>query len=251
MSVLMPAYNEEENLESAVYETLNVMKSLNVDFEVIIINDGSTDNTEDVARTLCDIYENVHLISYYPNKGKGYALKTGFSKSRGDVVVFIDADLDIHPSQIKSLLDAIERGYDVVIGSKFVKGANVKVSIKRRLFSIAYRTITRALIGLNVSDTQVGLKAFRREVLENVFPLVSINRYAFDVELLTLVTMFGYTICEVPVSINGHNNSSVNYREIVRMLLDTLTVFYRKSIVHTYGGAYAHPLAKLEGHTSS
>jgi glycosyltransferase involved in cell wall biosynthesis len=250
VSVLMPAYNEGDKIEDSVCETLRVLNSLNVEHEIIVINDGSKDNTEDVVKALCERYDNVRLVSYYPNMGKGYALRRGFSVSGGDVIVFIDSDLDIHPSQIKPMLEQI-KVYDVVIGSKYLKGSNVKVTFKRKIFSKFYRILTRLLLKLNVSDTQVGLKVFRRYVLERVFPLVTVNRYAFDVELLTLIAMFGYTIYEMPVSINGHYNSSVNYKEILRMFKDTLSVFYKKSILHAYGGGYARPVAKLERYSTS
>ncbi|AIU69539.1 dolichol-phosphate mannosyltransferase [Thermococcus eurythermalis] len=235
ISVLMPAYNEGKGLENAVKTTMKELKGL--DYEIIMINDGSNDDTEEVAKMLCDSYKEVKLVSYPQNKGKGYALKKGFEKSRGDIIVFFDSDLDIPPSQIRRFLRALDNGYDVVIGSKYLPGARVKYSEKRRLFSILYRTLVKVLLNLDVTDTQVGLKVFKREVLEKAFSKVLVKKYAFDVELLTVINMYGYRIHEIPIKIE-HNtfNSSINYREIARMFVDTMAVFYRKNILHYYNG---------------
>jgi len=233
ISVLMPAYNEGENLREAVIETMKELKGL--DHEIIIINDGSKDNTLEVAKELSESFRNVRVVSYSRNRGKGYALKKGFEKSNGEIIVFFDADLDIPPSQIKRFLKALQNGYDVVIGSKYLPGARVMYSEKRRLFSIWYRTLVKILLKLDVSDTQVGLKVFRREVLERVFPKILVKKYAFDVELLTVINMYGYKIRELPVKIeHKHFNSSVNYKAILRMFIDTMAVFYRKNILHYY-----------------
>jgi glycosyltransferase involved in cell wall biosynthesis len=229
----MPAYNEGENLREAVIETMKELKGL--DHEIIIINDGSKDNTLEVAKELSESFRNVRVVSYSRNRGKGYALKKGFEKSNGEIIVFFDADLDIPPSQIKRFLKALQNGYDVVIGSKYLPGARVMYSEKRRLFSIWYRTLVKILLKLDVSDTQVGLKVFRREVLERVFPKILVKKYAFDVELLTVINMYGYKIRELPVKIeHKHFNSSVNYKAILRMFIDTMAVFYRKNILHYY-----------------
>jgi len=235
ISVLMPAYNEGKGLENAVKTTMKELKGL--DYEIIIINDGSKDNTREIAKMLCESYKNVKLVSYSQNRGKGYALKKGFEKSNGDIIVFFDSDLDIPPSQIRRFLKALNNGYDVVIGSKYLPGARVDYSKKRRLFSILYRTLVKALLKLDVSDTQVGLKAFKREVLEKAFSKILVKKYAFDVELLTVINMYGYRIHEIPIKIE-HNifNSSINYKEIARMFIDTMAIFYRKNILHYYNG---------------
>ncbi|NJE03856.1 glycosyltransferase family 2 protein [Thermococcus sp. MV11] len=235
VSVLMPAYNEGKTLENAVKITMKELRGL--DYEIVIINDGSTDNTEEVARMLCESYKNIKLASYPENRGKGYALKKGFEKSVGDIIVFFDSDLEIPPFQIRRFLKALNNGYDVVIGSKYLPGARVDYSMKRRLFSIWYRSLVKVLLKLDVSDTQVGLKVFRREVLENAFSKILVKKYAFDVELLTVINMYGYRIHEIPIKIE-HNvfNSSMTYREIVRMFIDTLAIFYRKNLLHYYDG---------------
>ncbi len=233
ISVLMPAYNEGKNLEKAVKETMKELKGL--DYEIVLINDGSEDNTLEVAKKLRESFKEVRVVSYHKNRGKGHALKKGFEKSSGKMIVFFDSDLDIPPSQIKRFLKVLNEGYDVVIGSKYLPGARVSYSEKRKAFSIWYRTLVKMLLKLDVSDTQVGLKVFRREVLERVFPKILVKKYAFDVELLTVINMYGYKIRELPVKIeHKHFNSSVNYKAILRMFIDTMAVFYRKNILHYY-----------------
>lgn len=235
ISILMPAYNEGKNLREAVIETMKELKGL--DHEIIIINDGSRDNTPEVAKELCESFRNVRLVSYSKNRGKGYALKKGFEKSRGEIIVFFDADLDIPPFQIRRFLKVLQNGYDAVIGSKYLPGARVMYSEKRRLFSIWYRTLVKILLKLDVSDTQVGLKVFRREVLEKAFSKILVKKYAFDVELLTVINMYGYKIYELPIKIEHKSfNSSINYRAIARMFLDTAAIVYRKNILHYYNG---------------
>ena len=235
ISVLMPAYNEGKNLEEAVKRTMKELERL--DYEIIIINDGSRDNTEEVAKMLCEQYPNVYLVSYPENRGKGYALKQGFERSRGDIIIFLDSDLDIPPFQIHRFLRELKKGCDVVIGSKYLPGARVDYSSKRRLFSILYNTLVRILLDLNVTDTQVGLKAFRRQVLERTFSKILVKRYAFDVELLTVINMYNYQICEIPIKIEHKAfNSSINYWAIARMFIDTMAIFYRKNILNYYTG---------------
>lgn len=235
VSVIMPAYNEGATLEKAVKETMKELKGL--DYEIIIVNDGSKDNTLQVAKEVCESFRNVKLVSYPRNRGKGYALKRGFEESRGDVIVFFDADLDIPPFQIKRFLKVLQEGYDVVMGSKYLPGARVRYSERRRILSIGYRMLVKMLVGLNVSDSQVGLKVFRRKVLEKVFPKILVKKHAFDVELLTVINMYGYKIHEVPIKIEQKCfNSSVDYKAIVRMFIDTMAIFYRKNILHYYNG---------------
>ncbi len=233
ISVLMPAYNEERTLEKAVKETMKELRGL--DYEIIIINDGSTDNTLKIAKELCESSKNVKVISYSKNRGKGYALKKGFEKSKGEIIVFFDSDLDIPPSQIRRFVKTLNKGYDVVIGSKYLPGARVKYSERRRLFSIWYRFLVKMLLKLDVTDSQVGLKVFKREVLEKTFSKILVKKYAFDVELLTVINMYGYKIHELPIKIEHKSfDSSIDLRAIARMFIDTIAIFYRKNIVHYY-----------------
>ncbi|CUX77303.1 glycosyl transferase, family 2 [Thermococcus chitonophagus] len=231
----MPAYNEEKFLEMAVRETMKEISGL--DYEIVVINDGSTDRTGEIARELARRYRRVKVVDYYNNHGKGFALKKGFEESSGDIVVFYDADLDIPPSQIPRFINVLLSGYDVVIGSKYVPGARVKYSERRRFLSVVYRNMVKFLVGLNVSDSQVGLKVFRREVLEDVFPRVLVKKYAFDVELLTVVSMLGYRIKEMPVRIEHKEfDSNINLESVFNMFVDTIAIFYRKNILHYYNG---------------
>jgi len=248
ISVLMPAYNEEKYLFRSVTTTAKELAGL--PYEIIIINDGSSDNTEEVAFELSRKYKNIKVISYKKNHGKGYALREGFKKSEGDLIVFLDADLDIHPNQIHRFIRAIKKGYDIVIGSKYLPGARVNYTFKRWLFSILYRKLVKVLLSLDVSDTQVGLKVFRREVLENVFPRITVKRYAFDVELLTVASMSGYRIKEIPIKIEHKNhNSSIDISAILKMFIDTMAIYYRKNILQYYsGGTHEDIMAQLEGY---
>jgi len=248
VSVLMPAYNEGKYLRESVIKTKKELSR--IPHEIIIINDGSSDDTESIAIELSRKYRNVKVVSYTKNRGKGYALRKGFQHSTGEFIVFLDSDLDIPPSQVHRFIGALNNGYDVAIGSKYIPGARVNYTFKRWLFSTAYRNLVKVLLSLDVSDTQVGLKAFKRHVLENVFPRITVKRYAFDVELLTVISMYGYSIVEIPVKIEHKvYNSSIDWRAIARMFLDTMAVYYRKNVLHYYnGGIHEDSLAQLEGY---
>ena len=236
ISVIMPAYNEEEIIEEAIIRTAEILKSLNSGWEIVVVDDGSTDSTFNRANKLRKIYKNkLKVYSYNRNRGKGFALKYGFERSNGDPVVFLDSDLDIDPSAIKYFIKILNtNGVDVVVGSKRHPMSNVEYPLKRRVLSDIYFLMTKIMFNLNVKDTQVGLKAFRRRVLEDVMPRILVKRYAFDVELLANAIRRGYRVVEAPINLNFKFNSHINWMEIYRMFLDTLAIAYRMYIRRYY-----------------
>ncbi len=236
ISVIMPAYNEEEIIEEAIVRTATILESLNSSWEIVVIDDGSTDSTFERANRLKKVYKNkLKVFTYNKNRGKGFALKYGFEHSVGDPIVFLDSDLDIDPSAIEHFINILNNdGVDVVVGSKRHPMSNVEYPLKRRVLSDAYFLMTKIMFNLNVKDTQVGLKAFRRRVLEDVMPRILVKRYAFDVELLANAVRRGYKVVEAPVNLNFKFNSHINWMEIYRMFLDTLAVAYRMYIRRYY-----------------
>jgi len=235
ISVIMPAYNEEETIEEAVVRTVEVLETINLEWEIVVVDDGSTDSTFDKVNKLENCYGNIKALTYKQNKGKGFALKYGFEHSSGDPIVFLDSDLDIDPSAISQFLKILERdGADIVVGSKRHPMSKVEYPLKRRMLSDVYCLMIKVLFNLGVKDTQVGLKVFRRKVLEEVMPRILVKRYAFDVELLANAVRRGYKVVEAPINLNFKFNSHVDLREIYRMFLDTFAIAYRMYIRRYY-----------------
>lgn len=233
LSVIVPAYNEEK----AVGKTLQILSRYLLggfpDFEIVVVSDGSRDRTFEVAKKFAS--DSIHIFEYHPNRGKGHALKYGFGKTRGDLVVFYDTGLNFPPSQIGDFLRVLrEKGADLVVGSKRHPKSQVNYPFKRKLISFLGQLWTRFLFNLDVTDTQVGLKAFRRRVLESVMPLMLVKRYAFDIELLALARRRGFKIVEAPVELNLNFSSAGTMNAVRKAFLDTLGIFYRLKIMGFY-----------------
>lgn len=239
LSVIMPAYNEESCIFETVQETIKTLQeSLNLDYEIIVVDDGSNDGTYQVLRKIAQKSDKVKIVKLNSQHGKGFALKQGFESVRGDLVSFLDADLDLHPRQLGSFLKIMERTEsDVVIGSKRHPESRSNYPKRRRILSFFYHLMVRLLFRLPITDTQVGLKLFKYEVLEKVFPKLLVKAYAFDLELLANARRLGYKIVEAPITLNFDRESRwgrIGLRGIRNMLTDTLAVFYRMYLLHYY-----------------
>lgn len=233
ISVVVPVYNEGAHIYADLGEFTKTLSGLNFNYDMILVDDGSTDNTyEELCRSSFDC---VTVIRYSENQGKGHALRYGAKHATGELVAFIDGDLDLHPRQISTLITYMDKdGSDAVIGSKRHPLSKVDYPLKRRVLSRCYQIFVRFLFGLNLTDTQTGLKLFRREALEKVLPLVLVKKYAFDLELLVVAHRLGYRITEAPVELNYHFNSHLNLRSIWHIFVDTCAIFYRHKILRYY-----------------
>jgi len=237
ISVVMPAYNEAQHIVSNLLETVNTLSDFEYDFEVIVVDDGSPDKTYiEAARLLSSHPERVRVVHYDNNSGKGHALMTGSWFARGDYIVFLDADMDLHPAQVPTLLGIAEAtNADVVIGSKAHPLSDVNYPRKRRVYSWGYYALVRALFGLPVKDTQTGLKVFKREVLQRVFPRILAKRFAFDIEVLANAHRLGYKIESAPITLDFRRSlGRINWRDVAKVMCDTLAIFYRMRILRYY-----------------
>lgn len=235
ISVILPAYNEEDSIGDVIKETVKALNEITYSWEIVVVDDGSKDSTFAIAKEFAKNDRRIRAISYGRNMGKGFALKYGFEHSRGDLVVFMDADLDLHPRQIKKFIEVMEREKaDVVVGSKRHPESKVNYPLKRRVLSDIYFLMVKTLFNLGVRDTQVGLKLFKRKVLRDVMPRILVKRYAFDVEVLANAVRRGYKIVEAPVELNFGFSSNINWKEIWRMFVDTLAIAYRMYIRRYY-----------------
>jgi len=234
LSVLMPMYNEELYAAANILETDNHFKKLGIKYEIIVMDDGSKDRTYRKASKTSQKHIKVYKLQ--KNQGKGQALKEAFKKCTGDLVMFLDGDLDIHPKQFEVLFEVMKReAADVVIGSKRHPDSVLKYPQDRKILSSGYFFIVKVLFGLPLRDTQTGIKLFKRDVLERVFHKVLIKGYAFDLELLVLAHYYRYKISEAPVVVDykgkyGH----IGFWTVFNMMWDTLAVFYRLRILGYY-----------------
>lgn len=237
ISVIIPAFNEEENIKESILETVRSLTGLTIAWEIIVFDDGSQDKTYEQACSLQAEFPNRIIVKRNTqNIGKGRAIKKAVHYASGDYIVFIDADLDLHPRQIKSLFEVMFlKNSDVVIGSKLHPDSVVDYPLQRRIMSLAYYFLIRLLFNLPCRDTQTGLKLFKRETALRVFHLVLVRQFAFDLEVLANVNNLGYFIAEAPIYLSQKRRyGRIGMNAAWVTFIDTLAVFYRMRILKYY-----------------
>jgi glycosyltransferase involved in cell wall biosynthesis len=236
LSVVVPVYNQAESILANVDTILERIGSgLGEPFELIVVSDGSVDRTQEQLLEHRD--ERVRVFHYDRNLGKGYALKLGGLQARGRWIGFVDADLDLDPAAIPRFLRRAEsRSLDLVIGSKRHPDSIVHYPFSRRVASWLYQQLVHLLFRLDVRDTQVGLKVFRREIADEVLPLLLVKRFAFDLELLAVSRSLGFSrIEEQPIDLHYRfTGSGVGSLAVLRALVDTAAIFYRLRVLRYY-----------------
>jgi len=234
LSVIVPAHNEEERIVEFLQDALSSLDALGFDYEVVVVDDGSTDRTRERAISAANS-PRVKVVGYDDNVGKGFALKYGFTHTSGDIVVFIDSDRDISPKQIVRYAGGAEQA-DIVIASKWHSKSHTEMPLIRRFLSHGFHLMVMLLTGLRVSDTQSGMKAFRRAVLERVLPRLAMKRFAFDVELLTVANLKGFRIVEYPIDIkmSGPTKLGSLVKMLWSMFIEILGITYRLRFLKWY-----------------
>ena len=225
LSVIIPAYNEEKRLPKTLGEIDNYLKKQDYSYEIIVVSDGSKDKTAKVVKDL--EIKGLRIIDNKKNHGKGYVVRQGMLEAKGQYRLFTDADNSTSIEQVKKLLPWLEKGFDIVIGSREVEGAKLAVpqSLIRRFLGAGFRFLVNIVTGLwDIKDTQCGFKAFSREVVNDVFPRLTIDRWAFDVEILVITKKNNYKIKQVPITWINDAHSKVNFKGIVKMFFETLQV---------------------------
>ncbi|MBU1125453.1 MAG: glycosyltransferase [Candidatus Omnitrophica bacterium] len=236
ISIVMPAYNEADHIVFGVEETIKTFEEFGCPWELIVIDDGSTDATYELLQGLTQKYPQLIIKRNSSNIGKGAAIRKSVHFITGEYVVFIDADLDLHPLQVQTLFDIMRLdNSDVVIGSKLHPNSVVKYPLQRRIISYAYYFLVRLLFNLPCHDTQTGLKLFKAEVARKVFPRILVKKFAFDLEILVNAHHLGYTITEAPIVLSPKRRyGRIGIDSVISTFLDTLAVFYRMYILHYY-----------------
>ena len=242
ISVVIPTYNESGHIRRCLLETAAAIAEITPHYEILIVDDGSSDDTLAQARAIAGEMTGVRVETTTTNQGKGSALIRGAQVARGDLVLFQDADLEVHPRQLGLLLRTMHaEDADVVIGSKLHPDAQIDYPLKRRILSRGYYVIVRTLFRLPVHDTQTGLKLYRRRVLERVGPRLLVKRFAHDLEALVNAHRMGYRIVEAPVVVTREREfTRIGVGSSWGVLRDTLGVFHRTYVTHYYDKVGAH-----------
>jgi len=235
-SVLIPIYNEGERVQRNLREVKRTLDELKYEYEIIALDDGSTDDSYRRIRDLRDEISNIIVKKNSKNFGKGRALKRSFKYAKGDLIVWLDADLDLHPYQIKTLYDImVLNDADIVIGSKMHPNSIVDYPLTRKIISYLAYFLTAFLFNLSCHDTQTGIKLFKRKVLEEVFPRILVKKFAFDLEVLVNAHHLGFSIVEAPVALKSQRSCGrIGIHAIFSSLGDTLAIWYRMYILKYY-----------------
>ena len=244
LSIVIPAYNESARIESALDRVLTCIETQGWDAEVLVVDDGSRDDTAEIVQRWMNRSPRLHLIKNPGNKGKGYSVRNGLLQAAGDVVMFTDADLSAPMEEANRLLAAIANGADVAIGSRWMDRTRQTIHqpLYRQFFGRCFNAITRGVMGLPFKDTQCGFKAFRREAAQVIFRLQRIERWGFDPEILFIARKLKYKIVEVPVTWGHDERSRMSYLKDGMKMLEEMAVIRYNSIA----GRYDQDIAALK-----
>lgn len=227
ISITIPAYNEESRLPKYLDSILEYFSPLKVTYEVLVVDDGSTDSTATIVERYTKQNPNVRLIKLSQNHGKGYAVKMGMLLAKGKLRLFADADGATPITELGRLKRYIDGGAAVVIASRALKDntCTIKAHLHRKIIGTIYNFIVRLLTVTGIHDTQCGFKLFTEEAAKSIFPRQRINGFGFDVELLVISYINGYQIKEVAVNWTDIPATKVKlFRDSWRMFIDVLKV---------------------------
>lgn len=235
LSVIIPAYNEEIRLGKTLQEVFDYLKKQEYDSEILVVDDGSTDKTAEIALALEKNIKNLHVLKI-AHAGKGSAVREGMLKAKGDFRVFMDADNSTSIDQIERMWPEFEKGYEVVIGSRDMKGAVISIPQPwwRRRLGDVFNLIVQVVSGLwGIWDTQCGFKGFTERAAEDIFSRTIIDGWAFDVEVLMLASKRRHALKEIPVVWANAPNSKVNLKSMMFMFFEVLA-----SRINMFAGNY-------------
>jgi len=238
-SIVIPAYNESARLGATLEKVLAYVRAQGWDAEVIVVNDGSRDNTADIVRAFSAKNPMLRLVENPGNRGKGYSVRNGMLNSRGQIVLFSDADLSSPIEEAPKLFQALDEGADIAIGSRWLRSETQtqRQPLHRQLFGRIFNLVLRLTLGLQFADTQCGFKAFRQPAVQAIFPLQKIERWGFDPEILFLARKFKFKVREIPVAWAHREGTSINpLLDGSRMVMEMLRVRWY-DLTGKYGGA--------------
>jgi len=227
ISIVIPAYNEELRLGPTLNRVSIFVRQQAWDAEVIVVDDGSHDRTADIVREYAQSDGVVRLLQNPGNRGKGYSVRNGVLNARGRIILFTDADLSSPLEEAPKLLEALENGADIAIGSRWMRSElqTKRQSLARQVLGRVFNLLLRIVLRMDFKDTQCGFKAFRRHAAKAVLPLQKIERWGFDPEILFLARRAGFKTAEVPVRWGHDNGTRINpVADGSRMVADMLRI---------------------------
>src|SRR5260370_26650 len=231
-SIISPAYNEGARLGTTLGRVLNYVAAQRWDAEVVVVNDGSRDQTADLVRGYAKSHPALRLLENPGNRGKGYSVRNGVLNAKGEILLFTDADLSSPIEEATKLFAAIESGSDIAIGSRWLQPElqSHRQSLLRQFYGRIFNLALRIFLGLNFKDTQCGFKAFTRSAAQTVFPLQKIESWGFDPELLYLARRSGLTVKEIAVAWSHTEGTRINpLRDGIRMFMEVLQIRWNSS----------------------
>jgi glycosyltransferase involved in cell wall biosynthesis len=226
-SIVIPAYNESARIEATLQRVLSYVAERGWDAEVIVVNDGSRDDTAQKVLRFAAQHPRLRLLENPGNRGKGFSVRNGMLNAHGEVLLFSDADLSSPIEEAEKLFAAIASGAEVAIGSRWLQSdmQTERQPLYRQFFGRAFNLVSRAILGLRFKDTQCGFKAFTRRAAQAIFPLQLIERWGFDPELLYVADKFGFRVVEVPVAWAHSEGTRIRpLRDGPRMVEDMLAI---------------------------
>ncbi|HEY3703808.1 MAG TPA: dolichyl-phosphate beta-glucosyltransferase [Terracidiphilus sp.] len=237
-SIVIPAYNERLRIIATLDSVVAVVRQKQWDAEVIVVNDGSTDETADLVRDFACQAPEVRLMENPSNRGKGFSVRNGLIHANGEIVMFTDADLSAPIDEAELLFAAIEQeGADIAIGSRWLETSRQthRQPLYRQIFGRCFNALTRMIMRLPYADTQCGFKAFTREAAQTVFQLQTIERWGFDPEILFIARKRRYKVKEVPVSWAHDARSRISYLRDGLQMLKELAIVRWNALTGRYG----------------
>jgi glycosyltransferase involved in cell wall biosynthesis len=229
LCVVMPAYNEEAHIRDNLLETSRIISKFINNYQIIAINDGSTDRTKAgiIEASLMDSH--ISCISYTANKGKGFAICKGVKYADAEYIAFLDSDLELNPLMLRYFLKALQgTDADIAIGSKLHKKSKLKYPLSRKIMSFGYYLLLKMLFHMDIKDTQTGIKLFKGSVIKPICENLTTDGYAFDIEILAIAAHKGYKIIELPIDLVFKRERRVKSRFTLKTVFaifrDTLKV---------------------------
>jgi len=226
ISIVIPAYNQADVLEKSVKKLADFLNKYKYKYEILIAEDGSTDGTYEIASRLAARNPRIKVLHSDERRGKGGAIKHAFSKSKGDVLIFTDADLSAQMSSLPKFVEKIEHGYDICIGSRFIPSSRIERSFSRNLASRVYNLLAKILFNTKINDLQCGCKAFKKETLP-ILLSVKDNGWTWDTEVLLLAEKRKLKICQFPITWIQSKKSKVNlFKESFAFFVNLIKLRY-------------------------
>ncbi len=236
-AIVIPAYNERARIVPTLEAVVACVRHHGWDAEVIVVNDGSTDDTADLVRRFALTAPEVRLMENPCNRGKGYSVRSGLLHAQGEIAMFTDADLSSPIEEAERLFKAIAEGADIAIGSRWLETSRQthRQPLYRQIFGRCFNLLTRMVMRLPYADTQCGFKAFTREAAQTVFQLMTIERWGFDPEILFIARKRHFRVKEVPVSWGHDARTRISYLRDGLQMLEELAIVRWNALLGRYG----------------